>query len=150
MIRKEHRYTGEWPPLDVLRKYPNWEHALDEESVEGQDETTTRPENKQAYITKNTAFTAGKVVQADSTVRDAILEVINGEIYSVDVFIDRIKTWRVVRLPAGWQPFDQNWLPEEERMPVVSFKDTSIFPLHVSSVLPFKKTKIPLQFTVEP
>jgi len=58
---------------------------LDEEGVEGQDETTIRPQPEQGSITVDTAFTAGTVTQADGTVRDPILSVMDGQIVAVDV-----------------------------------------------------------------
>jgi hypothetical protein len=52
------RYTGENPPADVLARFPNWEFALDEEGIEGQDETTLRPADIQTRITEDIAATA--------------------------------------------------------------------------------------------
>jgi hypothetical protein len=40
MADQDLRFTGDFPPLDVLERLPNWENALDEEDVEGQDETS--------------------------------------------------------------------------------------------------------------
>ena len=37
------RYTGCLPPPEVLAEFANWVFAVDEEDVEGQDETTIRP-----------------------------------------------------------------------------------------------------------
>lgn len=147
-MANKYRYTGEWPPLEVFKKYPNWEYALDEEGVEGQDETTLRPELEQNYITDDTAFTAGRVKQADGTIRDAIIELIDETAYGVDVFINTSTTWRVVKSPSGWIPFDQNWLPEKDRMPVVKLADKSIFPMQVSTILPVKGTGKQVEFTV--
>ncbi len=148
-MENKYRYTSKWPPLAVLKKYPNWEHALDEEGVEGQDETTLRPEIEQIYITDDTAFTAGRVTQADGTIIDAIIELIDGTAYGVDVFINTSTTWRVVNSPSGWIPFDQNWLPEKDRMPVVKLTDKSIFPMQVSTILPVKATGKQVKFTVK-
>ena len=41
---REHRYTGEFPPIEVIARFANWDYALDEEGESGQDETTIRPE----------------------------------------------------------------------------------------------------------
>ena len=43
----KHRYTGEWPPLKVLEEIFNWDYALGEEHIKGQDETTLKPERNQ-------------------------------------------------------------------------------------------------------
>ena len=61
------RFTGDFPPLDVLERFPNWENALDEEEVEGQDETTIRPTEEQHVLTPEVVFTAGVIIQADGT-----------------------------------------------------------------------------------
>ena len=148
-MANHYRYTGKWPPLEVLNNYPNWEYALDEEGVEGQDETTLRPESEQSYITDDTAFTAGKVTQADGTIKDAILELIDGTVYLMDVFKDTTTTWRVVKSPSGWIPFHQHWLPEKDRMPVVKLTDKTIFPMQVSTILPVKATGKQVIFTVK-
>ena len=58
------RYTGTSPPAHVLERYPNWVPALDEEDVEGHDETTLKPEDVQTHITSETLFTAGDVLFA--------------------------------------------------------------------------------------
>jgi hypothetical protein len=147
-MRKKYRYTGEWPPLHVLNEFPNWEYALDEEGIEGQDETTIRPELEQNHITRNTVFTAGKVTQADGSAREAILTLINGDIDAVDIFINETDCWRVYRTPSGWQPFEEDWLPENQRMPVVLLTDSSVFPLHVRSVLTMGGTGKPLEIVI--
>ena len=52
------RYTGQNPPADILARYPNWEWALDEEDVPGQDETTWKPADVQTRITEDIVATA--------------------------------------------------------------------------------------------
>lgn len=138
------RFTGEWPPASILTKYPNWEYALDEEGVEGQDETTIRPEFQQKMITENTAYTAASVRQADGIERMAIVAIIGGRIDAVDVFINDSDAWRIGRNGNKWEPFIQTWLPDSERMPHVLLSDSSIFPLHVATVLPYENTEEPL------
>lgn len=138
------RFTGEWPPASILTRYPNWEYALDEEGVEGQDETTLRPESQQAMITENTAYTAASANQADGTHRMAIVAIISGQIDAVDVFTNDRDAWRMGRNGNKWEPFIQTWLPEDERMPHVFLSDTNIFPLRVATLLPAEETGQPL------
>lgn len=147
------RYTGEWPPLDVLRKFPNWEYALDEEGFEEQDETTLRPEPEQRWITGNTAYTAGKATQADGTERDVIFELMEGQIDAVHVFVNPVDTWRVVKHRHAWNPYKviwkpyvMAWLPEEENPPPLT--DATVYPLRVKSVLSFEGTGEFLETTV--
>jgi hypothetical protein len=72
------RFTGEWPPVELWAEHPNWEYALDEEDVPGQDETTLRPAKDASVVGPDTAFTAGEVMQADGTRLPALIEVIEG------------------------------------------------------------------------
>jgi hypothetical protein len=132
-MSKSHRYTGEWPPIDVLERYPNWEYALDEEGDEGQDETTIRPEPEQRHVTSHTAFTTGTATQSDGTHRRAVLGITFGQVQSVDILVDDNTCWTLIRMPSGWC---QSWLPKEERMLSISLTDPHIFPLHVISDLP--------------
>jgi hypothetical protein len=145
VMSKSHRYTGEWPPIEVLRQYPNWEYALDEEGDEGQDETTIRPEPEQRHITSQTAFTTGTATQADGTRRRALLGITFGQVESVDVFVDDKNCWTLIRMPSGWC---QSWLPEEKRMLSISLTDPNIFPLHVISDLS-DATGNPLDLKIE-
>jgi hypothetical protein len=132
-MSKAHRYTGEWPPLDVLDEYKNWEYALDEECEEGQDETTIRPEPEQLHLTSQTAFTTGTAMQADGVRRRGILGVILGKVQSVDVLLDD-NNWRtLMMIPSGWR---QSWLPKEQADLALLPSDRCIFPLHVISDLP--------------
>jgi hypothetical protein len=48
------RYTGDWPPPNVLSQYSNWVFAYDEEGEDDQDETTVRPEEQQSFISHET------------------------------------------------------------------------------------------------
>jgi hypothetical protein len=147
MMTEKLRFTGDWPPASLLTQYPNWEYALDEEDVEGQDETTIRPESEQKMITENTAYTAARAKQADGTERMAIAAIVGGRIDAVDVFINDRDAWRIGRNGDKWEPFIQTWLPENERMPHVLLSDTSIFPLRVATLVPTDDSGHPL--TVE-
>lgn len=140
-MAKKHRYTGDWPPIDVLKEIPNWEYALDEEGTPGQDETTLRPQSTQSAITNDTVATAATVVQADGSRRMGIVSLYDGKIDGVDVLIDDTTCWRVNKQPNGWEPYVETWLSEEERnLMSVSITDATIFPITVTTLLPLKST----------
>jgi hypothetical protein len=44
------RFTGQNPPPELWREYPNWRNAYGEEGEEGQDETTLLPDEVQTHI----------------------------------------------------------------------------------------------------
>lgn len=134
------RFTGEWPPASLLNQYPNWEYAIDEEDVDGQDETTIRPETQQDVISENTAYTAATAKQADGTERTAIAAIVAGRIDAVDVFINDRDAWRIGRKGDEWEPFIETWLPENERMPHVRLSDEAVFPLSIETLLASEKT----------
>jgi hypothetical protein len=136
------RYTGCWPPTSILDQYPNWIFALDEEWVEGQDETTIKPETQQLHISGETCFTAAEVTQADQTARTAIIRLEDGLPSAVDVFDGR-DWWSVQRgFGKKWETVNEVWLPEDERRPTVSLSDQHIFPLVVRSRLPRSDGKV--------
>ena len=155
---KKLRFTGEWPPFALLAKYPNWEFALDEEGEEGQDETTIRPAANQTVIDDITAFTAGTAVLADGRSFPAILEVphqlrLGFHDYilwpRVDVFINKKNIWRLEYSPdaESWEPRDETWLPESERIPL-NMEDPTVFPLVVTSNLTVQGPGQPLCFRI--
>lgn len=55
------RFTGQNPPPELWRTYPNWLNAFEEEGEAGQDETTLVPHEVQTHIAPHTAFTAATV-----------------------------------------------------------------------------------------
>lgn len=59
------RFTGTMPTPDAMREYPNWVHALDEEDVAGQDESTFRPADQQRWINKKVEYTAATALYPD-------------------------------------------------------------------------------------
>ena len=147
-LMKKHRYTGEWPPPEVLEEFPNWDYALGEEGAPGQDETTLRPQREQSKITSDTAFTRASAAQANGEVKVAIVSVRDGKICDADVFDSPDVSWRVYEMDGEWHSFDQSWLPEEQRSPVVSLGNPEIFPLVVETVLPHDATKAQLSVTI--
>ena len=65
-----HRFTGRPPPAEFLLRLPNWEFALDEEGVDGQDEYTLRPAREQGFLSDETFATA--VEGKDAKGRDIV------------------------------------------------------------------------------
>jgi len=131
------RFTGENPPPELLVRYPNWDYALDEEDVEGQDETTLKPEEQQEVIGEFTAFTGGLATLADGRELTALLEVISGEVWGFEIY-DPDGIWRLTYEPDTnrWQPYVESWLPIEQRCHSVSLANERLFPLRVRSTLP--------------
>jgi len=82
------RYTGKNPSIEVLATYPNWTNAYDEEGLEGQDETTLKPENVQTQITDETTFTAGDIEFADARTLPVLISVTFGEVTGFHVYAD--------------------------------------------------------------
>lgn len=136
METKAPRFTGEWPTPELCQKYPNWEHALDEEGVPGQDETTLRPADVQDSITDDVAYTAAAVTFANGSESPALLELNDLRVCGVDLLLEGRGGRRLyVGADGRWIPFEQTWLPEAERMPSVALSDPSIFPMRVVSAL---------------
>ena len=133
---KAHRYTGDFPPIEVIAQFPNWDYALDEEGEPGQDETTMRPEAEQTFITEWTGFSAADVVLASGEQFTGLVEVISARVRGVNVF-ESPGTWRVhFHKPSGmWQPFVEQWLPEGDRVRSVALSDSRVFPLRVATRL---------------
>lgn len=142
------RFTGEWPPPDLWKEYPNWEPALEEEGEPGQDETTLRPGEEQRFVI-GFGFTAGEVEQANGQRLPALLSVC-GEVDGVTAFTSEKGGWSIQRLgrPARWVCTIEDWLPEAERSPSVSLEDPSVFPLRVRSLLPARETGKALEFEI--
>ena len=94
------RYTGENPPVEVLAKYPNWVNAYDEEGVEGQDETTLKPEDIQTHVTEATTFTAGDIAFSDGLALPVLISVMSGEVSGFSIYTE--PEWPYVS-------YDENW-----------------------------------------
>jgi hypothetical protein len=143
-MRDPLRITGDWPSPVLLDRYPNWENALDEEGVEGQDETTLRPSDDQTVIGASVPLSAGTVWLNDGRACPAIIEMVEG-VGGVNFQLDG-QWFRVIRWAdrAGqfdrWEPYVEDWLPEKERCPSVSLADARVFPLRFATRLPHYKT----------
>lgn len=136
------RFTGEWPPPGLLSRYPNWENALDEEDVPGQDETTLRPAEEQQMIPGEVAYTAGEIVQADGTRRAALIALDDDGPNTIFGYVTESDGWTVMTLgkPSRWSCIVEDWKPEAERSPSVRFDDPLVFPLVVRSRLPLQRS----------
>jgi hypothetical protein len=144
------RFTGEDPPQDLWAEFPNWENALDEEDVEGQDETTLRPAAVQDRLTDDVVFTVGLARYSDGRQFPALLETNAQRVDGVTVYPQSGNPWRIVRLgqPARWTAFLEEWLPEERRsFAPVSLGDLALFPLLIESRLP-KSNGAPIRLVV--
>lgn len=131
------RFTGAWPPLDLWDNYPNWEYALDEEDLPGQDDTTLRPAENSHSIDEDVVFTVGEITLADGRLLPALLELLDGEIVGVTAFTSNVNGWnvRLIGNPATWTCIVEDWLPAEDRSPYVTPDDGSVFPAVVKSRL---------------
>jgi hypothetical protein len=134
-----------------LEQYPNWEYALDEESIEGQDETTIRPSAVQSELVLGVAYTAGFVTQANGERLPAILELECGKIEGVTVYTKGYWAWALRRLgrAGAWTPITYEWLPEFERPPSVLLSDPTIFPLIIESKLPASTGNPPVSVSIQ-
>ena len=145
---KRIRYTGNWPPPKVLERYPNWEMAYEEEGMDGQDETTIRPQAEQSVITFDTVHTAGDVWLADGRTYPAIITVISGPPEACS-FHDGKRWWTIKTFRKKWEALVQTYLPENKREKPLDLKDKSTFPLRIRTRLPRENGK-PWQIEIRP
>jgi hypothetical protein len=148
------RITGDNPSPGLLEQYPNWENALDEEDVDGQDETTLRPAEDQSVIVEY-GFTAGIVWLNDGRECAAIIEMLD-DVSAIQFYLDG-KWYRIVRWSRRsgeferWESYVEHWLPQDQRTcPPLSLDDETFFPLRFASRLPFHKTSSPIKVRILP
>jgi hypothetical protein len=136
-MARRYRYTGDFPPPEVLAQFSNWDFALDEEDEEGQDETTIKPEDEQSFITEWTAYTIADAFLPGGMRLAALVEFLSGQVGGVNVF-EAPEWWRVVfDWPSQtWQPFVEDWLPLADRGTSVELSDARLFPLKIATKLP--------------
>lgn len=144
------RYTGEWPPPEVLQSYPNWEMAYDEEGEDGQDESTLRPQAEQTFITDNTVHTAGDVLLADGRSFIAIITVPFGEPPESCSFHDGTQWWMIQKRRNKWEPFVATYLPEDKREPPLILSDSQTFPMRIKTRLPKAAGDTPWHIEIRP
>ncbi len=132
------RFTGQWPTPTVWDEHPNWEYALNEGGVPGQDESTLRPAEENDIIGPDVAYTAGELTQADGRGLPALIEMDHGRPVGIFAFVTRESVWAVRELgmPPRWQPVSPDWIPKQESQLAVSLDDSSVFPAVVRFKLP--------------
>jgi hypothetical protein len=148
------RFTDDWPPLQLWERYPNWEFAFDEEGVEGQDETTLKPSERQDCIHELVAWTLADVKLASGEHKPAFLCFFNfGERgpNEVQVLVRDGLTWGMWydERQRKWLLYDQAWMREEVRQKTPLTGDPTVFPMRVSSRLPFAPTGLPYRFLID-
>jgi hypothetical protein len=150
MNKKKLRFTGEWPPIELWYKYPNWDYALGEEALPGQDSTTLKPADNQKSIGEYVAFTAGEVIQANGVTLPALIETMSQNAVGVTGFLDEHDGWMVREIgqPPRWKCIVEDWLDEKDRGPSVSFDDKDVFPIIVRLKLPWQSGEAPEEFRI--
>ena len=155
-MNSELRITGEWPSPELLKRFPNWENALDEEGLEGQDETTLRPSVNQTVIEKYVPFSGGIARLNNGQECPAIIELYldigvgglnfqsGGQWYRIVRVVDRFEQF------DRWEPYVEEWLPVGERSPSVSLSDEQYFPLQFLSYRPYYRNSMPIRTTILP
>jgi hypothetical protein len=142
------RYTGESPPVEVLARHPNWINAHDEEDVEGQDETTLKPEDVQTHVTDDTTFTAGDITFADGTTMVVLISVLNGEVSGFCVY--REPEWPYLSHDDEWDLWSV--MPDygsPDRDGPERWWQVQSFPARVASRLPFGSTGMRWELVVD-
>jgi hypothetical protein len=130
-------------------KYPNWRNAYEEESEDGQDETTLMPSEVQTHIDENTSFTAGIVRFHNGHEFRAFLALGERGVDGCDIYQTDTPCRIYFSYPEKrWVYFRAEWLPEHERPPTVSFDDEAIFPLQIRMNVPWRKGGIPAVYQV--
>jgi len=143
------RFTGQNPPPELWREYPNWRNAYEEEGQDGHDETTLMPHEIQTHIGEDTSFTTGIARFHDGREFPAFFAVgergIDGcEVYETD------SPWRTYYSypDKRWVAFRAGWLPESERPPTVLFDDPAVFPLELRMAVPWKQGGRPTAYQI--
>jgi len=82
----EKRFTNRWPPPDLWSLFPNWAFARVTEGRPERDETTLEPADEQDRLSEEVDYTAGEAVLANGVVAPALIEVIVGKPWGVEIF----------------------------------------------------------------
>ena len=143
------RFTGDFPPPGLFEKYPNWEYALDEEGIDGQDETTLRPSEDQSVIGEYVSFTAGTAWLNNGHECPVIIELVDG-VAGINFYLEGrwnrlLRSVDRFRQFERWEPYVEDWLPEEERSPSLRLSNEKIFPSRFASRLAHYVTSLPIR-----
>jgi hypothetical protein len=136
----KYRYTGEWAPIEVLEKFSNWDYALDEEDIEGQDETTIKPQENQKEIDSTTCASVADIDLPSGERIHGIIVLVDKSILFVD-FLFNEQWYRIEKRNDVWVTLYEEWLPIERRAPKIDMTDKRFFPMHVVSRLPVQGGK---------
>lgn len=158
------RITGEIP-FEYLAKYANWEYALDEENLDGQDETTLRPSENQEYFTSKVDWTVANARYADGKCFHSIVNTAGGDITVYDPngrwriyeetklprnYYERWSVWSSsIEYPRLWVP-DTHDSESPDGWQFISLDRKDVFPLEVETVLRRNKRGKPWRFRVKP
>ena len=134
---EKYRYTGEWPPIEILEKFSNWDYALDEEDVEGQDETTIKPQENQIEVDSATCGSVADISLPSGEKTHGVVVLADKDILFVDFLFNK-KWHRIEKKKDVWIPLYEEWLPVERRAPKFDIKDGRFFPMEVISRVPIQ------------
>lgn len=140
------RYTDQFPPVDIVIKYPNWTDCLDEEAVEGQDESTIRPDKVQNIIGDGALYTAAKVIYPDGSEHIGLLfaaACLNDDGPETLFILEPEFEWGIEILD------DNEWVESDLTENTISSKDKTRLPMMVKSLLPLPDKKTYIEFKVE-
>lgn len=138
------RITGQNPPLHLWDRFPNWQNAYEEETLDDQDETTLRPADNQQAIDDDVSFAAGEAVLAGGQKLPALLALVTGEIDYVYAYPNpsRDECW-VLRSDLegeNWVAMNEDWFLEIQGILPVPLQTPGLFPMRVISRLPLAST----------
>jgi len=139
------RLNAENPTPEQLIEFPNWENALDEEDVEGQDETTLRPSDDQSEIGEYVSFSAGTVWLNGGAECPALIEPTIGGVFAVQ-FLLRGHWYRINRKWVSFKKFE-GW---EAFLGEFELSDPEFAPLRFASHLPYYLTGEPFKLIIAP
>lgn len=148
MAIKNVRFTGSWPPLHLLASHPNWEFALDEEDVPGQDETTLRPCADQEFITPDTAWAAGSLTFADGSRVIILMDVFSGDVLDVAVLESDEASWLIRRRNTAepWRIYQPDQAIAKDAL--ASRSHSPLFPAMARSHAVRQQDEQPIEITI--
>lgn len=105
-----HRYTGVLPPIDVIQSFTTWEFCLDEEGVEGQDESTIRPQDTSGILTCETNACSVRIQLANGLVTYGLIWMSDYNIESMRFHMNQSYAWLVKEFECPqWTTSERKW-----------------------------------------
>ncbi len=123
------RFTGKWPPPELLGHYPNWVYAW-EEGRSGQNETTIKPAGLQECLSEDIVYTAGDVWFPDDDCYPALIKLRDYQPIGLVVY-EGNAIWEIHHDSRAGR-----WTSFTSSDPPISFDDANRFPLRFISRLP--------------